>query len=108
MPADLPIACSLNATDLSARLEEMAAIGRAGLLDTAISDGRATLRFAADADVRERLAAVVAAEAECCAFLELRLSGSQDELTLTIGSPAGAEPIVEDLVSAFARDRSPE
>jgi hypothetical protein len=40
MPAELPIACSLSATELPQRLKEMADLGRAALVDVHECGGR--------------------------------------------------------------------
>ena len=101
MPTELPIACSLNATELPQRLAEMAALGRAALLDARTRPTRAELRFAAGAGVRERLEAIVAAESQCCAFLTLAVTEEPDAVLLTIDAPEGAEVVLAELVDAF-------
>ena len=98
MDSDTPIACALSPTDLSARLAEMKRLGQDALLSV---DGAGTLRFRADGDTRARLGAIVAAEAECCPFLDLNLREEANELLLTIAAPEGAEPIAADLIEAF-------
>ena len=100
MTQDLPIACSLNASDLRARLDEIGALGRDALLST---EAGGTMRFRADETTRERLEAIIAAEATCCSFLRFELADEADTLTLTITAPAGAEPVAHDLTAAFAR-----
>ena len=102
MPTELPIACSLDAGALSGRLAEMADIGRAALVGAERDGTRATLRFRDGEDIRARLAAIVAAEARCCAFLDMTLHTGEDGLVLAIGAPAGAAPALDELVSAFA------
>jgi hypothetical protein len=101
---ELPIACSLDAGGLAARHADLAVLGRRSLLSV---DGRgglpAVLSFRGDPDTRAELERVVAAEAECCAFLDLRISGD-DPLELRIDAPADAAPIVEELVDAFASE----
>jgi hypothetical protein len=100
MPTELPIACSLDATEFPRRLAEMAEVGRA--LVHVIHEGmRAELRFAAGKGIRERLEAIVAAESDCCAFLRMRVDDAPDLLVLTIDAPAGAGPILTELVDAF-------
>jgi hypothetical protein len=101
MATDLPIACSLTAAEMPARLAEMAAVGTASLLGVETGDGRATLRFRGDAETRARLEAVVAAEAECCAFLAMTLGNEGEAIVLTIEAPTGAEPVMGELVRAF-------
>jgi hypothetical protein len=101
MGTEPPIACSLGATELEARLDELRALGREALRTSRTAPGRAQLRFAAAGDVEARLAAVVAAEARCCAFLTLRLRREDDAVVLDLAAPAGAEPVLADLVAAF-------
>ena len=55
------------------------------------------MRFRADETTRERLEAIIAAEATCCSFLRFELADEADTLTLTITAPAGAEPVAHDL-----------
>jgi hypothetical protein len=101
MTSDLPIACSLSATDLPARLNQMAELGRAALVDTRHEGRRAELRFAAGAGVRGRVDGIVAAESQCCAFLEMNVRDQADTIVLTIQAPAGAEVVLQELVDAF-------
>jgi hypothetical protein len=102
MTSELPIACTLSPTDLSQRLAEMRDLGRAALLDVERDAARAVLRFRGDDETRSRLATVVAAEAQCCAFLDMTVSDDErDAVSLEIRAPAGAEPVVDDLVGAF-------
>jgi hypothetical protein len=84
---------------MSVRAAEMAAIGRASLIGAEAEDGRAVLRFRVDA--RDRVAAVVAAEAECCPFLTMRLREEPGALVLGIEAPASAEPVLEGILAAF-------
>jgi hypothetical protein len=102
MATELPIACSLTAAELPARLVEMAAIGQSSLLGAEASERSAVLRYRGDRPTRARLAAIVAAEAECCAFLTVRLSDADDgAIRLAIEAPAGAEPVLRELVTAL-------
>ena len=106
MPSELPIACTLIATDLHERLAEMAAIGRAALIGAERDGTRAVLRFRPVDETRRRLEAVVAAEAECCAFLDMALRNEEAAVVLTIDAPPGAEPVLDDLAAAFAAQSS--
>jgi len=101
MPTDLPIACSLTATELPRRLAEMADLGRAALADAHTEPLWAELRFAVGAGVRDRVQAVVAAESHCCAFLNMRVTEEPDTVVLTIEAPEGAEIVLAELVDAF-------
>ena len=98
MAEPLPIACTLTAAELPERLGEMRAIGR----DALVAVRERELRFRLEA--RERLEQVVAAEAECCSFMTLALTEENGELLLSIDAPAEAQPVVHELVAAFAND----
>ena len=103
MSRPLPIACTLSATDLRARGEELRALGGDGLLDVTEDERRAVLRFRPDPSVRERVEAVVAAESECCAFLEFEVAHDDDDATvLTISAPNGGAEMVHELAAALA------
>jgi hypothetical protein len=110
------IACTLAELEMPARRAQMAVLGRdlvgaevqgahavlrfgpaAGTREAA----HAVLRFRPAAGTRERLAAFVAAESRCCAFLRMQLRDDADALVLTIDGPAGSEPVVGELVAAF-------
>lgn len=99
----LPIACSLAADDLEQRLAAIAEIGAESLLGHKIEGPRHLLRFRSIAATRRRLEEIVAAEAACCAFLDLKLEEYGEELILSIEAPAAAQPIADELAAIFAR-----
>ena len=101
----LPIACSLNAGELRERLDQIAAIGAERLTGRRSEDGRHLLRFRPDPSIRRRLEEIVAAESECCSFLDLDLREEGQQLVLEIAAPADAEPVAEELALAFERGR---
>jgi hypothetical protein len=104
MPEELPIACSLSATELPKRLQQMAELGRDALLAVCNDGPRAQLRFAAGSSVRARVDAIVAAESHCCAFLTMQVTDESDTVVLTIDAQEGAELVLAELVDAFAAD----
>lgn len=101
MADETPIACSLDAGELEQRLAEIAAVGAASLVSRAREGDRHVLRFRADATARRRLEAIVAAEAECCSFLDLSLCEEAGELVLSIGAPKDAEAVATGLAGTF-------
>jgi hypothetical protein len=101
MPAELPIACSLTATELPKRLADMADVGRVALLDVRDDGTQAELRFAAGAGVRDRVDAIRAAESQCCAFLDMAVTDEPDTVVLTIDASEGAEVVLTEIVDAF-------
>jgi hypothetical protein len=78
--------CSLQGRDLQKRLDEIAALGAASLLGQEADGDRQVLRFRADPETRRRLEALVAAEAECCSFLDLALESNGEEIVLTVSA----------------------
>ncbi len=96
-----PIACTLGASDLSQRLDEVAALGADSLIGHEAADGVHTLRFRPDARTRCRLDEIVAAEAQCCSFLDLNVSERDGELILTIAAPEPGKPVAKELALAF-------
>jgi hypothetical protein len=101
MPSELPIACSLKATQLSERLAEMSALGDAALVDARTKPLHAELRFAAGDGIRERVEAILAAESQCCSFLSMGVSEEPGLVVLTVDAPEGAELVLAELVAAF-------
>jgi hypothetical protein len=100
---DLPIACSLGSSDLRAREAELAALGRRSLISVDRRDGSVTLNFTSDPETKAELERVVAAEAECCAFLTMTITVG-NSIRLAIDGPDDAAPIIEELVDAFAAE----
>jgi hypothetical protein len=98
---DLPIACFLDAAGLRARESELARLGH-GLVSVSRPDGApVVLRFTADQETRKRLDRIVAAEAECCPFLDMRVREGET-LELAIDGPDDAAPVIAGLVSAIS------
>lgn len=97
----LPIACSLDAGDLKQRLAAIAEIGAESLLGRETDGGRHLLRFRSDAETRRRLEEIVAAEAECCSFLDLTLEERSDELILSVAAPENGQAVADELAAAF-------
>lgn len=89
--ADLPIACSLDADELTRRQADL----RASVLARATSvEGLGQglrWRFSASADLMSRLGALIDAERRCCRFLRFVLHAEPDlgEVTLEVTGPEG-------------------
>ena len=101
MNSDIPIVCSLDADQLEQRLAEIGAVGADFLRNVQSFPGEAILRFAAGEETRERLEAIVAAEARCCAFMSFDLDDEPGAIVMRISAPGGAELVLDDLVGAF-------
>jgi hypothetical protein len=101
MPDDTPVACSLDAADLKQRLDAIANVGAESLIDRSVEGGRHRLRFHANGATRQRLEAIVAAEAECCAFLDLSLREEGNDLGLSIAASGDGQVVADELARAF-------
>jgi hypothetical protein len=101
MATDLPIVCSLDAGGLEQRLAAIAEVGAEALSGRSVEGGRHELRFRSDPKTRRRLEEVIAAEAECCAFLELSLREAGGELILSIAAPEAGQSTADALAGAF-------
>jgi hypothetical protein len=101
MHAELPIACSLKPTELPARLAEITTLGDDALIDVYRAPGHAELRFAAGDGIRDRVEAIVHAEAHCCAFLNMEVRDEPDLVVLRITASPDADLALAQLVDAF-------
>lgn len=77
-------------------------MGAAGLIARDTENGKHKLRFRSDPKTRRRLEEIVAAEAQCCSFLDLKLTERGDELVLTLTAPDGGQAVADELAAAFA------
>lgn len=93
----LPIACSLEGGEARQRWLDWGA-----LIADRLSEDRSPLelrvRFKADESVRVELNRLVAAERDCCGFVDWHIDDTGDELLLRItGDPLGVAAIHEAL-----------
>ncbi len=95
----IPIACSLEATDFNDRISWIVNLNRGALLRSRRDDLQLELTYEARAiaEVRE----LVRREQECCAFLSFRLHEDEDVLRLVISAPDGARDAIELLFERF-------
>ena len=96
------MACSLDPEQLEGRLRRISEIGADSFLSADSSNGRHLLRFRADPKTRRRLEEIVAAESECCSFLDLRVDEAGNELVLCIDAPTHGGDIAAGLAAAFS------
>lgn len=94
-----PISCSLTGAEYRERLADLGELARDALRERRPIDGGARLTFDDSAEVRERLEALVAAEAECCPFLAMRLHAADGRLVLDVTGPDAAAPILAELLA---------
>jgi hypothetical protein len=93
----IPIACTLEPSDLPARLAQWQslvaeAVGRDEV------DGGVRLRFAAAPGLAARIAALAEAEQGCCGFFDFTVALGPDGVSLTVAAPAEARSMVDGLL----------
>jgi hypothetical protein len=98
MPPETPIVCTLDARNRGARLAAARELGEHALVGLEVSGRRALLRFQGE---RERVDALVAAERDCCAFLEFTTTRNGEQTELEIRTPEGGEPTLRGLVAGI-------
>lgn len=99
-PADVPIACSLSATDMRQRQSDIARLAAASLRSRTAIDGGQRLAFSADGDTADQIDRLVAAEAECCPFLRMDVRRDGELVIVDVTGPVDAEPIIEQFFVA--------
>lgn len=102
MTNDLPIACTLSASDYRQRLAEIAALSRDALRRVEQRGLTLDLRYAPEAAARVRQ--LVEQERTCCAFLQFELYEDDHEVRLLVtASPAAADAVPDLLAELTGR-----
>ena len=97
---ELPIACSLDAAQLAERKERWRALEEHALISTERTENGARQRYRGGAAIEAELRDLVALEAECCPFLDLRVERVHAETFLEISGPPEAAQVVDELVGS--------
>jgi hypothetical protein len=92
---DLPIACTLSPHGMTARLALIDALAADGVLERTPTEKGMRVRLRDTADIERRTRELVAAESECCAFLDFALGRENGDLVLDISGPEDARPVIE-------------
>lgn len=99
--AEAPVACTLDRAELDERAGQWRAlVAGAGRRETL--DGGLRLSFPPDAELAGRLAALAAAEQDCCAFFDFTLHFAPSVLQLTVRAPESADAMLAELFGAPA------
>jgi hypothetical protein len=94
-----PIACTLSPGDYRRRADELTALAAGSLRARERIDGGQRLVFSDSDQIAPQLRAVVAAEAGCCAFLQMELTRTADGLVLDITGPPDAQVVIAELLA---------
>lgn len=97
--ANAPIACTLQIGELRERLEWIAQLNRAALLDGRREGLRFILTYRPDH--AERVREMVRREQQCCAFLGFDLEEEEKSVTLVIEAPRDAADALDAIFEPF-------
>jgi hypothetical protein len=97
----LPVLGLFSSAGLADRLAVISKVGTSSLIDVEERPRETVLHFRYSTGTRDELHTIVSQEAACCAFLNLSLGISDEELILTLAAPEEARLIVDDLVRSF-------
>jgi hypothetical protein len=92
---ELPIACTLTADGMTARMALIDALTADGLLDRTTTETGLRVRLLDRPDIEQRTRELVAAESKCCAFLDFELGRDNGYLVLDIAGPEDARPVID-------------
>jgi len=98
-----PIACTLNASDLPARLAEWEAFGRSSVLARAAGTVSARFRLRPGDEALVAAATLAEHEQACCSFFEFSIALEEGERWLCVGVPEGAEATLAGFVELLSR-----
>jgi hypothetical protein len=90
-----PIACTLTPEGMTARLALIDALAADGLLDRTATGTGLRVRLRDAPEIEQRTRELVAAESQCCAFLDFALAREGGDLVLDIHGPADARPVID-------------
>lgn len=99
--SELPIACTLTPEGMTDRLAFIDELVADGLLDRTSTPTGLRLRLRDAPQVEQRTRELIAAESECCAFLDFALGREDGELVLDISGPEDARPVIELLFASM-------
>jgi hypothetical protein len=101
---EIPIACTLDRTRMRQRGDDIRALGRAALTTVERGERHVVLRFVPRPGIRERVEQLVAAESECCAFLDFTITHERDATVVAVVSPPDGAPVMHELADLFSAE----
>jgi hypothetical protein len=101
---EIPIACTLDRAQMRQRGEDIRTLGRAALTTVERGERHVVLRFRPDPEIRRQVEQLVAAESECCAFLDFMITHERDATAVTIVSPPEGAPVMHELADRFSAE----
>ncbi|MBT2390727.1 MerR family transcriptional regulator [Streptomyces sp. ISL-1] len=98
---EVPVACTLGGAELGERTEQWQRLAGKATSREEVPDGL-RLTFPTTPELASEVAALAAAEQECCAFFDFTLHLAPAELVLTVRAPEAAGSLLTDLFGVTA------
>ncbi len=105
-PSPLPLACTLGPDDGRSRLLRWQRLNRIATHAAHFDDGQLEVRYQPGPGVQEELAALAAAEQECCSFAVWSVSVVGGQPVLNVRAPTGAPDAVAPIAALFGATSS--
>jgi hypothetical protein len=99
--AELPLACTLGPADGAERSRRWRQLAAETAPAARRTEGRLEIRYQPGPGVLDELRALVAAEAECCSFVDWAVTEQAGYPTLIVSAPADAPDKIEPIAAMF-------
>jgi hypothetical protein len=100
-PMGLPVACTLGAGDGAQRMQRWQALSVKGRPSARRCGHQLVVAYRAEPGVREELAALAAAERQCCSFVAWDVSQEADRVVLHVAADPGSPDDVAGIAALF-------
>ncbi len=98
---DLPLACTLGATDGAERSRRWRQLAADATPVARRTGGRLEIRYQPGPGVLAELRALAAAEAECCSFVTWVVTERAGDPTLVVSAPPGEPDRIDPIATLF-------
>ena len=98
-----PNGCTLESDELVTRIAEWREVS-AQALSRKVEPARITSVYPPDPQLLKRLEDLIAAEAECCAFLEFTIQAGTDQTIVQLSFPEEARPLIEAVMASREKE----
>jgi len=99
---ELPVACTLGASDGPERLKRWQHLHRIAAPTAQLSNGQLEVRFQPGPEVLAELVDLVAEERVCCAFVSWAVTEDGGQPVLRVTAPPGSPQDIEPIAAMFA------
>ncbi len=98
---ELPVACTLGASDGPARLQRCQHLHQIAVPTAQLTNGELEVRYQPGPEVLAELQDLVAEEQVCCAFVSWAVTEDSGQPILHVTAPAGSPQDIEPIAALF-------